>query len=245
MPMHQIGFIIAFFAGIVSFISPCILPLVPAFLAYLTGVSAKEIESGSVKARSKIFFNAVFFVLGFTIIFALAGILLSSLLAGISFQLRTWFARVGGVIIILFGLYLLKLIRIPFLEREHKIHIKKKFKYSYVTSFVFGSTFAIGWTPCVGAILGAILTLAVVNPGSAFGLLLAYSFGLGIPFLLTGLFISQASGFIKKHQKALKYFNYAAGVILIVLGIFVFTNKLGLISNFAFALRIFENFPGI
>ena len=245
MPMNEINIAIAFFAGIVSFLSPCILPLIPAFLSYLTGVSANEIQSGNTKAKTKIFLNALFFVLGFSVIFSLAGILLSSLLADISFQLRTWFARIGGIIIILFGLYLLKLIRIPFLEREHKIQVKKKFKYSYITSFIFGSTFAIGWTPCVGAILGAILTLAIVNPGSAFGLLLAYSLGLGIPFLLTGIFISQASVWIRKHEKGLQYFSYIAGVILIILGVFVFTNKLGLISNFAYALRIFEGFQGI
>ena len=242
--MAEVTIIIAFLAGVVSFLSPCILPLIPAFLSYLTGISSNEIKSSPKEARTKVFLNALFFVLGFSVIFSLAGILLGSVLAGISYQIRIWFSRIGGIVIILFGLYLLKLISIPILEREHKIKVKK-FKYSYITSFIFGSTFAIGWTPCVGAILGSILTLAIVNPSNAFSLLFSYSLGLGIPFLIVGFFISQASDFIRRHQTTLKYFSYVAGVILVILGILVFTNKLGLISYFAYTLKIFESFPGI
>jgi len=242
--LAEVTIIIAFLAGVVSFLSPCILPLIPAFLSYLTGISSNEIKSSPKEARTKVFLNALFFVLGFSVIFSLAGILLGSVLAGISYQIRIWFSRIGGIVIILFGLYLLNLISIPVFEREHKIKVKK-FKYSYITSFIFGSTFAIGWTPCVGAILGSILTLAIVNPSNAFSLLFSYSLGLGIPFLIVGFFISQASDWIRKHQTGLKYFSYIAGVILIILGILVFTNKLGLISNFAYTLKIFEGFQGI
>lgn len=185
-------------------------------------------------ARLRIFLNTVFFVLGFSVVFSLLGVLLNSVFSTISYDLRIWVSYIGGAIIILFGLYLVGLLKIGFLEREHKLK-SKKFSISYVTSFVFGATFAAGWSPCVGAILGAILTLAATDPTSAFGLLFAYSLGLGVPFLLAGLFISQTTSFIEKLSPYLKYFNLIAGVLLIILGILVFTDNLAQISNFFFA----------
>src|SRR3989338_4582755 len=150
------------------------------------------------KSQCEIFINSIFFVLGFSIIFSLVGVLLQSVLSNVAYTVQNYFAYVGGTIIILFGFYLLGLIKIGFLEREHKFKVKKRFKYSYATSFLFGAAFAIGWTPCVGAVLGSILNLAIANPGSAFSFLLAYSLGLGLPFLIVGFFTSQASGFIEK-----------------------------------------------
>lgn len=188
----------------------------------------------SGKNRWHIFLSSVFFVLGFSVVFSLLGVLLQSFLSNISFSLQIWLSRLGGAIIIFFGLYLLGLINIPFLQKEHKISVKKKFGSRYITAFVFGAAFALGWTPCVGAILGAILTLAITNPGSAFFLLLAYSLGLGIPFLVVGLFTDKAQKFISRSGKWLRYFNYLFGVVLILLGIFIFTNRLGLIANFEF-----------
>jgi len=172
-----------------------------------------------------VFINSVFFVLGFSVIFSLLGVLLQSVLSNVSFTVTIWLGYIGGTVIIFFGLFLMGLIKIPFLEREHKLQVKKKFKNSYITSFVFGSAFAVGWTPCVGAILGAILTFAASNPASAFPLLLSYSLGLGIPFLIVGLFTDRASGFIERAGPWLKYVNYVFGVVLIILGILVFTNQ--------------------
>ena len=126
----------------------------------------------------------------------------------------------------------------PILEREHKITVTKKFKSRYATSFVFGSAFAAGWTPCVGAALGAILGLAATQPGSAFTLLMAYSLGLGLPFLLVGLFATQASVVINKYANSIKYFNAIFGVILIGLGILIFTNNLARIANFELLNRV-------
>jgi cytochrome c-type biogenesis protein len=182
-----------------------------------------------------VFFASVFFVLGFSVVFSLVGVLLQSVLLTVSYSVQVWLGRIGGVVIILFGLYLLGLIRPKFLEKEHKIQVKRKFKSIYLTSFIFGAAFAVGWTPCVGAILGAILTLAITSPSSAFFLLLSYSLGLGIPFLLVGLFTNQARDLISKAGKWLKYVNYLFGAILIALGVFVFTNQLSRIANFAFA----------
>ena len=184
--------------------------------------------------RWTIFINRVFFVLGFSVIFSIVGVLLQSVLSNVSFVVTQWLGYIGGVVIIFFGIYLLGLVKIPFLEKEHKLQVKRKFEYQYMTSFVFGSAFAVGWTPCVGAILGAILTLAATTPGSAFPLLLSYSLGLGIPFLIVGLFTDRASGFIEKAGPKLKYVNYVFGVVLIILGILVFTNQLARFASVPF-----------
>ena len=188
-----------------------------------------------------IFLNSVFFVLGFSIIFSLVGVLLQSVLAKVSFTVQQWLGYIGGAIIIFFGIYLLGLIKIPFLEQEHKLRVKRKFSYSYITSFVFGAAFAVGWTPCVGAILGGILTLAVSNPASAFPLLLSYSLGLGIPFLIVGLFTDRASNFISKAGPWLKYVTYVFGIVLIGLGILVFTNQLSRIASIPFLSELLIN----
>ena len=181
--------------------------------------------------RWSIFINSIFFVLGFSIIFSLVGVLLQTILSNIAYSVQNWLGYIGGSIIIFFGLYMLGLFKIGFLEREHKLKIKRRFKYSYATSFIFGAAFAVGWTPCVTAALGAILALASTRASSAFVLLFAYTLGLGIPFLLVGLFTTQAQNIINKTGKWLKYFQYFFGVLLIILGIFIFTNQLSRIAN--------------
>ena len=181
--------------------------------------------------RLSIFINSIFFVLGFSIIFSLVGVLLQSVLSNIAYTVQNWLGYLGGAIIIFFGLYLLGLLKIGFLEKEHKFHITRKFKYAYATSFLFGAAFAVGWTPCVTAALGAILALASTHASSAFILLFAYTLGLGIPFLLVGLFTSQAQNIINKSGKWLSYFQYFFGIILIMLGILIFTNQLARIAN--------------
>jgi len=186
----------------------------------------------------RIFYCSVFFVLGFSVIFSLVGVLLQSVLSSVGYEVQKWLGRVGGAIIILFGLYLLGLIKIGFLEKEHKIQVKRKFKSAYITSFVFGAAFAVGWTPCVGAVLGAVLTLAVTAPGTAFWLLLSYSLGLGIPFLLVGLFTNQAQSFIQKAGKWINWLRYIFGVILVLLGVLVFVNQLSRIANLAFVSEL-------
>lgn len=226
--MAEVTIIIAFLAGIVSFLSPCVLPIIPGFLSYLAG--AASIEEAKAK-RWDIFLNSIFFVLGFSIVFAGVGVLLNTVLEKVAYDAQAWLARIGGIIIIFFGLYLVGLIKIPFLEREHKIAVKKRFNSRYLTSLLFGAAFAAGWTPCVGAALGAILGLAATVPGAAFVLLLAYSLGLGIPFLIVGLFAAQATGIINKYANLLNYIKIIFGAILIVLGILAFTQNLPLIAN--------------
>lgn len=233
--MGEVSIVIAFFAGVVSFLSPCVLPIIPGFLAYLGG-SASEGKPD----RKEIFINSIFFVLGFSVIFAALGVLLNTVLSSIAYDVQIWLSRIGGLIIIFFGLYLIKLIKVPWLDREHKIKVNKKFNSRYLTSFMFGFAFAAGWTPCVGAALGAILALAATNPGVSFYLLLAYALGLGLPFLVVGLFTAQASALVSKYGKALKYINMAFGFILIILGILVFTQYLSLVANFDLVNQIIQ-----
>ncbi|MBI2130263.1 sulfite exporter TauE/SafE family protein [Candidatus Woesearchaeota archaeon] len=182
-----------------------------------------------------IFICSVFFVLGFSLVFSLLGVLLQGILAEVSIEVKKYLGYIGGTIIIVFGIYLLGLVRIPFLEREHKIAVKRKFRSAYAASFAFGAAFAVGWTPCVGAVLGAVLTLAATQPSMAFFLLMSYTLGLGLPFLIVGLFTNRAQRFIDSSAKWLKYLNYAFGLVLIALGVLVFTSQLSRVANLAFA----------
>lgn len=225
--MAEITLLIAFVAGLLSFLSPCVLPLVPGFLAYLSGV-------GIGQGRFKTFANSVAYVLGFSSVFSLLGVLLNTVLQGVAYTVQIWLSRIGGLIIIGFGLFMTGLIKIPWLEKEHTITKKSRWSNSYLTSFMFGASFAVGWTPCVGAVLGTVLALAVSSPAIATGLLLSYSLGLGVPFLLVGLFTAQASAFIRKYAGFLKYFNIVVGILVIILGVLVFTQTLNLIANFDF-----------
>lgn len=219
----------AFAAGVVSFLSPCVLPIIPGFLAYLAGSS----DVASQTKRRDIFVNAVFFVLGFSFIFALVGILLQTALRHVGFEVEMWLSRIGGAVIIFFGLYLVGLIKIGFLERDYKISVRTKFNSRYVTSFVFGTAFAVGWTPCAGAVLGSILGLAASAPVSAFVLLFAYALGLGLPFLAVGAFTAQATALIARAGNSIAWINRIFGALLVALGVLVFTGDLALLGNFA------------
>jgi cytochrome c-type biogenesis protein len=228
----EIGIAGAFLAGLLSFASPCVLPLVPGFLSYLGGVGLRE---GGKASRFRVFLNAVAYVLGFTVVFSLLGVLLNGALGAASYDVRTWLSRVGGVVIIAFGLYMLGLIKLGFLQSEHRFKPGEGAKRSYLFSFLFGASFAVGWSPCVGAILGAVLTLAATAPGQSFVLLLSYSLGLGIPFLAVGAFVAQARRAISKIGPYLRYFNYAAGALLILLGVLVFTDNLAKAADLGIA----------
>ncbi|MDO8515622.1 MAG: cytochrome c biogenesis protein CcdA, partial [bacterium] len=179
-----------------------------------------------------IFLSSVFFVLGFSAVFSLVGVLLQTVLLYSSLTAMVWLGRVGGIIIILFGLFLLGLFTPRFLMSEHKFTVHR-FRSQYLTSFIFGAAFAVGWTPCVSAALGAILGLAATAPSSAFFLLFAYTLGIGIPFLLVGLFTERARALIARAGKWLLYVQYVFGGILIVIGVLIFVGELSRVANFA------------
>lgn len=223
--MVDISLSVAFLAGVLSFFSPCILPLVPGFLAYLAGLNLTSLKEQR-GFNTQLFLNTLFYVAGFTLVFTVIGVLLSSLFGGASGAVREWLGRIGGILIILFGLSLLGVLRIPFLDREHKPAVRRK--AGYFTSFLFGMAFAVGWTPCFGAILGGILTLAASTPASAFTLLLAYSLGLSLPFLITGTFYSAVSRFLHFSSRYSKYVSMVLGVLLIIVGLLLFFNQLSM-----------------
>lgn len=232
----EVTLFVAFIAGIVSFLSPCVLPIVPGFLAYLAGTSTQEVPT-----RARVILHSVLFVLGFSLVFALLGVLLNTVLERAAYDAQIWLSRVGGVIIIFFGLYLMKLIRVPFLERAHTFNVMGKFESKHITSVLFGAAFAAGWTPCVGAALGAILGLAASNPGVAFWLLMSYALGLGVPFIAIGFFAADAGRLIQKYASSLTYVNIVFGALLVILGILIFTQDLALLANFEILNKILLN----
>ena len=238
--MINIPIFVAFFAGIVSFLSPCILPIIPGFLAYLAGESSSN--AVAKPSRLEIFLNSFFFVLGFSIVFALLGVLLNGVLAHVAYAVQSWLAWIGGTIVIFFGLYLMGFFHLRFLERDHKIAMTAKFHSRYITSLLFGFAFAAGWTPCVGPVLGGILGIAASAPGEAFWLLLSYAIGLGVPFLIVGLFVAQSAAVINRYAAKLEYVNPVFGAILVVLGVLVFTQNLPLIANFSFVSDLLLKF---
>lgn len=280
----ETGVVISAFAGLASFLSPCILPILPAFVSYLSGTTVNEVRNSSLRTetenetkdanaesrnidtggqqqhqqqkreqqeqrqptqlviqrstRLNIFLNTVYFVLGFSFVFALLGVILNSFLVSLGVGFQHSLTTIGGIVIVAFGAYLILSTKLRILNFEKRMTRIPRFKTSYITSFVFGAAFAGCWTPCVGPILGSIFTLAATSPGSAYNSLLAYSLGLGVPFLITGAFFSRATSLIGRIVKHLKYFNPAMGAILIVVGILVFTNQLVLLGNFPLANQI-------
>lgn len=232
--MADVGILVAVIAGMGSFVAPCILPMIPAFLAYISGTTVSEMnqKSGTLTInRANIVLNAVFFVMGFSVVFSILGVVINSVLVGSASELTGVFNQVGGIIIAGFGTFLILSTRIRALNVEKKFFPKRD-RASYPMSFVFGLAFAAGWTPCVGPILGSILTLAATTPAIAFNLLLAYSLGLGLPFILIAIFFSRASRLIRAMSKHLKYYSVILGGFIIVLGVLVFFNQLAYIANF-------------
>lgn len=234
--MSEVTLAVAALAGLGSFVAPCILPMIPAFLAYISGTTIAELNQKNGTSiisinRTNVIMNTIFFVLGFSVVFSALGVVINSVLANSSAAIIDGFNQVGGIIIIGFGVFLLLSTKFRSLNVEKKF-FPNRTKVSYPLSFVFGLAFAAGWTPCVGPILGSILTLAATTPAMAFNLLLTYSLGLGIPFILMGVFISRATRLIKAMNKHLKYYSVMLGGFIILLGILVFTNQLAYIANF-------------
>ena len=242
--MAELTLAIAALAGLSSFAAPCILPMIPAFLAYISGTTIADLaqnrggNNGNAGVsrtvsinRANIIFNSAFFVLGFSVVFSIIGVLINGVLSQNAGELVEGLNRVCGIIIVSFGAFLLLSPRIRQLNFERKF-VPLGIKTGYPLSFLFGLAFAVGWTPCVGPILGTILTLAATTPSAAFNLLLAYSLGLGVPFMLMGVFYSRATRMIRSMSRHLKYYNPVLGGFIILLGLLVFTNQLARIANF-------------
>ena len=227
--------------GLASFFAPCILPMVPAFLAYISGSSMYETRgsgaggggrSGTLLVnRTNIVLNTVFFVLGFTVVFSIYSVVINSVFSGVTNEVTEAFNQAGGIIIVGFGLYMLLSTRIRLLNFEKKF-VPKNTKSSFPLSFLFGLSFAAAWTPCTAPVLGTILTVAAMTPAAAMGLMLAYSLGLGIPFVVMGVFFSRATRIIRAMSRHLRYYSVVLGAFIIVLGVLVFFNQLAYIASF-------------
>ena len=184
------------------------------------------------------FAGALMFVAGFSVVFAVLGVVLNAALAGVASETLTWLSRVAGALIIVLGLHMMGLLRIPVLDRGYSIKSAKPGS-GYLASALFGASFAVAWTPCVGPILGSMLALAASQPASAFPLLLTYALGLGIPFLLVGLFPSRAFAFVRRHGRFAARLHGVFGGVLVGMGVFVFTGKLSLLANYGVLNEVF------
>src|SRR3989339_1926650 len=214
---------LAFLAGLASFLSPCVFSLVPAYIGYLGGRAAGgENRSGN---RFATFTHGLAFVFGFSVVFVFLGVAASAF-GSLLYDLRIWVARIGGIVVIVFGLHMTGVFRITFLEYDIRVHARPDRKREYITSFVMGVFFSAGWSPCVGPVLGSILTLAIGGGSVASGiaLLTSYSAGLAIPFLIAALSIGWLSGILRRYGKATHYVEVGMGVILVIVGLMLLFN---------------------
>jgi cytochrome c-type biogenesis protein len=229
----EISISLAFLAGMASFLSPCVLSLVPAYIGYLSGRSIAANQVGDKTNRLIALSHGFIFVLGFSLIFIFFGLAISAL-GSLLFDIRDWLTKIGGVVVILFGLHITGIIRIPFLDYDLRPASTLDHSRSYFSSFLLGIFFSAGWSPCVGPVLGSILTLAL-NGGSiliGFYLLLAYSAGMAIPFLIAALGIGWVTTALRRYQKTMHYFEIGMGIILIFVGIMLFIGAFNKIATF-------------
>ena len=232
MLSETMSFPAAFLAGLLSFFSPCILPLIPAYFTFITGFSLEQLtDDYNSKIRKKIVISTVLFVLGFSFVFILLGAS-ASYFGGLIYEYREYIRIIGGILIVLLGVHLTGVIRIRSLDSEKRIHMEKKPLHFFGT-FIVGMAFAAGWSPCIGPLLGSILIIAGSQDTVSQGIVLlsVYSAGLAIPFVIMSIFIDFLLIFIKKASWAMKYVNVVAGVLLIVVGFFLATNKLYLLTT--------------
>jgi cytochrome c-type biogenesis protein len=217
----SVGIAVAFLGGLLSFLSPCVLPLVPSYLGFITGFTFNEISG----RRRLAMLHASLFVLGFTVVFMLFGATATALGRTLR-HYDVWLQRVGGALIVLFGLYCLGLFKLPFLDQDARLHLQRK-PLGYLGSVLVGMAFAAGWTPCIGPILGGILSLAANEADLSKGMLLlgAYSFGLAVPFLLAAYAVEAFLDWFQRFRRYLPWVQRVSGVLLIVVGLLLMTGQ--------------------
>ncbi|MGR3271933.1 cytochrome c biogenesis protein CcdA [Thalassococcus profundi] len=231
--------IVALMAGVISFLSPCVLPIVPPYLAYMSGVSVTEMQAGG-SARMKAGLAALFFVLGLSTVFLLLGFTASAF-GAFFLQNQVLLARISGVVVIVFGLHFLGVFRIPFLDREARIEAGDTGGSAF-GAYILGLAFAFGWTPCIGPQLGAILSLAASEASVTRGTLLlgVYAAGLGIPFLLAAFFLTRAMSVMNRIKRHMKTIERVMGLLLIAVGLALVTGAFS-----AFSFWLLEVFPAL
>lgn len=225
-------------AGVLSFISPCVLPIFPSYLSFVTGLSFGELSGSvaNVNTRRAIILNALCFILGFSVVFMSLGASFS-LLGRLLFDYQQILRKVGGVLVILFGLYIAGFLKLPFLARTLRLELQDR-PAGYLGAFIVGVTFAAGWTPCVGPILGSILLYASTADTASTGILMlgAYSLGLAIPFFLSALALNRFLAYFDRFKRLMPMVSTIGGIFLIVVGGLLLTNYFTILS--AYALRL-------
>lgn len=230
--MANVPFFIALAAGFLSFLSPCVLPLLPSYLSFITGVSLEELIQGGKDSRMRkiTIINSLIFIFGFSLVFVLLGTS-ASLVGNILFRYQIWITRIGGIFIIIFGLHLTGVLNLSLLQRDKRIHLGRR-PLGYLGSFLAGIVFAAGWSPCIGPILGAILFYAASQDSILLGisLLAVYSLGLAVPFFLSSLALQIFLEYYAKLRKHLRLVSLISGGLLIAVGVLLATNNFALLS---------------
>jgi len=238
---RNITFITAFFAGIISFLSPCVLPLIPGYISFISGVSIQELTDNSElkKVREKVLINSLFFVIGFSFVFISFGASATAI-GQLLIKHTKVFSIIAGIIIIIFGLHLTGILKIKALYKEKRFHVMQK-PLNVWGSFIIGLAFAFGWTPCLGPIIGSIIAIASVQETVLKGILLLtfYSLGLAIPFMITAYSVTLFFKMFDKIKKHLNIIEWTAGLLLIILGILILTGKIYMAAGW---FGIFDGF---
>lgn len=236
--MSEVSYPIALVAGIVSFLSPCVFPLVPSYVSFITGISFEDLTTGTDSARIRrlTITNSLVFIMGFSVVFIALGAS-SSYIGSVLANNQQIIQQVGGVLIIIFGLYMIGILKIRFLSIEKKIHLQGR-PAGYIGAFLIGVTFAAGWTPCIGPVLGSILLYAATANSALYGikLLAVYSLGLAIPFFIVSLAFNTVLSSMPKIQRYLRHITITSGILMIAFGIVLLTDSMyllqGLIPDF-------------
>lgn len=231
---QPVNILVAFAAGILSFLSPCVLPLIPSYISYITGITFGELTQQALPKRVR-FLTAVhslLFIAGFTVVFILLGASFTFLGSFLS-KNQDAIKKIGGAIVILFGLHIAGIINLRFLQRERKLEIKTK-SIDFLGSFLVGATFSLGWTPCVGPILSSILILSSTSNQISKGvtLLLSYSLGLGLPFFLSGVLINNFLAYFHKIKRYLKAISVVSGLFIVMIGSMILTDYFGALTSY-------------
>lgn len=227
MFIQEVSYSAAFVAGFLSFLSPCVLPLIPAYFTFITGYSLEELTEGGPKGmRFKVMLSTINFILGFSLVFILLGAT-ASLMGKTLIQYQHIIRIAGGIIIIVFGLHISGLYRLKFLEFEKRVHMASKPAH-FLGTFIVGMAFGAGWSPCIGPFLGSILTLAATEQTVWKGVLLLaiYSTGLAIPFLIISVFVHLILSVVRRGTRVMKYINAVAGAFMIIVGVLLVADKL-------------------
>ncbi|HEU4749274.1 MAG TPA: cytochrome c biogenesis protein CcdA [Gemmatimonadaceae bacterium] len=222
----SLGITISFTAGVLSFLSPCVLPLIPSYVSFITGLSIDDVQ----RSRRVTLAHSLLFITGFTIVFLALGAT-ATVLGQALVRHRDWVGRIGGVLVIFLGLYLLGAFELGLFAREKRVHIANK-PLGYFGTLLVGMAFAAGWTPCIGPILGGVLTYTASSADLNRGLvlLLAYSLGLAVPFLLASLMIDRFMDLLQKHRGSLLWLSRASGMLLVLVGILMITGSMTVLS---------------